>query len=62
MTEIILTFPVRRTGSTAPLSCVWIKTGNPAQPLDCRWMARKESASDLASIQPNEPERRRLCA
>lgn len=36
MTETILTFPVRRT----PVLCrVWFETGNPAQPLACKWIA-----------------------
>jgi hypothetical protein len=39
MTKIILSFPVRRT---APLACMWVRTGNPAQPLVCRWVSQSE--------------------
>lgn len=59
MTEIILTLPVRRT---APLSCVWIKTGNPTQPLICKWTATGESGGAHAAIKADEPEGHRLCA
>ena len=59
MTEIILRFPVRRA---APLSCVWIKTGNPARPLACRWTVRQESGAGNVPIPLNEPERHSLCA
>lgn len=59
MTEIILTFPVLRA---APLSCVWIRTGNPARPLACRWIVDQESRAGNVPIPLNDPERRRLCA
>ncbi len=59
MTEIILTFPVRRTG---PLSCVWIKTGNPAQPLACRWIPREEPGGNLTPTEVTEPQRHSFCA
>ena len=42
MTVIILTFPVRRTPA---LSCVWIETGNPTQPLACKWIASDQAES-----------------
>jgi hypothetical protein len=42
MTEIILTFPVRRI---SPLSCVWFETGNPAQPLACRWIENEPATA-----------------
>jgi len=42
MTKIILSFPVR---CTAPLSCVWFETGNPARPLACRWIASGDAAA-----------------
>lgn len=59
MTEIILTFPVRRGAS---LSCVWKKTGNPAQPLVCKWSPRlKDSADPLAAV-ASESDSNRLCA
>ena len=59
MTEIILTFPVRRIAS---LSCVWIKTGDPAQPLVCTWTSRPKSGADLTATETDEPEDCRLCA
>lgn len=43
MTDIILSFPVRRT---ARLSCIWIETGNPAQPLICKWITPQQSGAD----------------
>lgn len=59
MTEIILTFTVRRA---VPLSCVWITTGNPSQPLSCRWMACPESCASPTAHEVDDPEGRRLCA
>ena len=59
MTEIILTFPVCKA---VPLSCVWINTGNPAQPLACKWTACRESGTDVVAVEAKERERRRLCA
>ena len=58
MANIILKFPIRKV---VPLSCVWIETGNPGQPLACRWTARPTGA-DLASPETTEPERRRRWA
>jgi len=58
MTNIILTFPV---GSVIPLSCVWIKTGNPGRPLVCRWTARPECDADSSASEASEPVRRRFC-
>jgi hypothetical protein len=59
MTEIILTFPARRAGQ---LACVWIKTGNPARPLACRWVPRHETGESLAPLETTEPDGHRLCA
>ena len=59
MTEIILTFPVRKQ---APLICVWVTTGNSSQPLACRWVAGREPSGVLAAHEVDEPEGRRLCA
>jgi len=36
MTRIILHFPVR---NDARLRCVWVETGNPVQPLACKWVS-----------------------
>jgi len=36
----------------APLACVWIATGNSAQPLECRWVPRprvRGSAPDASA-------------
>ena len=46
MTEIILTFPVRRTPT---LSRVWFETGNPAQPLACKWTTSEQAESGSGS-------------
>ena len=54
MTKIILTFPV---GRKAPLSCVWIETGNPAQPLVCKWISRAKSSADLTATGTDTPDR-----
>jgi len=59
MTEIILNFPAR---NVAPLSCVWIETGNPAQPLVCRWAPREKSSSVRSFEITSEPHAGRLCA
>ncbi|HEV2135108.1 MAG TPA: hypothetical protein VGR47_12795 [Terracidiphilus sp.] len=59
MTEIILTFPVRRT---APLTRVWFKTGNPAQPLASRWLAAKQPAAESDPEVADSLRFRRICA
>lgn len=59
MTKIVRTFPVRRTDL---LSCVWIRTGNPAQPLVCRWTSSARHSADLPAIETNEPGCCQLCA
>jgi len=59
MTKIILNFPVRRT---APLTRVWFKTGNPAQPLASRWMASQQPAAESDSGIADSPQTGRLCA
>jgi hypothetical protein len=59
MTEIILSFPVRNRAS---LSCMWIETGNPAQPLVCQWIARHQTESVHKFDSTFEPPHRRLCA
>ncbi len=58
MTKVILNFPIRRS---APLSCAWVTTGNPAQPLAAKWIADCKPAGQ----QPpdvEEPPARLLCA
>jgi hypothetical protein len=52
MTRITVTFPLRRV---APLSCVWIETGNPAQPLVCKWTSRPKAAGGLIETNEDEP-------
>jgi hypothetical protein len=63
MTNIVLTFPLRRT---AHLRCVWIATGNPAQPLVCKWTTDEKSGSDrtvaLAEAPASAPLHCMLCA
>ena len=59
MTEIILTFPVRRTPS---LTRLWFKTGNPAQPLVSRWTATKQPAAESDPEVPDSLHFCRLCA
>jgi hypothetical protein len=43
MTQIILTFPVRRRAS---LSYIWFVTGNPVRPLACKWVVSDQAADD----------------
>jgi hypothetical protein len=38
MTNTILTFPII---TRSPLSCTWVETGNPNQPLACIWLDRR---------------------
>jgi hypothetical protein len=50
MTKIVFNFPNRKTSS---LSCFWIETGNPAQPLARRWIDRQGSGADLEVVGAN---------
>jgi len=59
MTEIILKFPMRKV---AGLTCVWIETGNPAQPLVRKWVSRQKSGAGQSSEIAEEPHLCRLCA
>ena len=59
MTKTILAFPVRRA---APLSRLWIKTGNPAQPLVCKWTSRQQLDAEFVATGTDEPASSRLCA
>ncbi|SPE28392.1 hypothetical protein SBA5_650030 [Candidatus Sulfotelmatomonas gaucii] len=59
MTEIILTFPVRRRAS---LSCIWFKTGNPVRPLACKWVVSEQAADDCGPALTAEPHVCRNCA
>jgi hypothetical protein len=59
MTKITFTFPVRRT---APLYCVWFETGNPAQPLACKWMASEEAEASSRPASAAASRRGRFCA
>ena len=59
MTKIILNFPVRRT---APLTRVWFKTGNPAQPLVCKWTSRQQLDAEFVATGTDEPASSRLGA
>ena len=57
MTKTILAFPAV---TCRRLSCVWIKTENPAQPLACRWV--DHTLNTVANDKGNESEPYRLCA
>ena len=59
MTEIILTFPVRRA---KVLSCVWYETGNPARPLACKWVAGEQAARDPRFAPGVKDEAVEMCA
>jgi hypothetical protein len=43
---------VRRVG----LCCVWVRTGNPARPLACKWVAAEDAA------EASDCDAHRLCA
>jgi hypothetical protein len=34
-----------RAVQRTPLRCVWIETGNPVRPLECKWIAATETAT-----------------
>jgi hypothetical protein len=42
------------------LTCVWIETGNPVQPLACVWVDRDQRR--VANCEETESPRLRLCA
>jgi hypothetical protein len=44
MTKTVITFPVRRT---TKLFCVWFETGNPNQPLACKWVTGRHASATL---------------
>jgi len=46
MANMILTFPII---SRTPLSCTWVETGNPKQPLACVWLDRRLRKRDRSS-------------
>jgi hypothetical protein len=46
MANMILTFPII---SRSPLSCTWVETGNPNQPLACVWLDRRLRKRDRSS-------------
>lgn len=48
------------TRTPAPLFCVWIETGNPAQPLSCRWIST--TRDNLAADPDERPDAHPLCA
>jgi hypothetical protein len=60
MTNIIRNFAAARR--RAALSCVWLATGNPAQPLVCRWVVEKRVLVDAHDEDGGEPPAWRLCA
>ena len=59
MTEIILAFPaVKRMA----LSCVWFETGNPAQPLACKWIVSQPAIDAVSAKGTSRTTAIRLCA
>ena len=59
MTEIILNFSAR---NVAPLRCVWMETGNPSQPLVCKWVLGEKSTDALSLEFSSRWHFCRLCA
>jgi len=59
MSEIIVAFPVR---NLVPLSRVWFETGNPACPLECKWIELQESGADRTTTVAARPQTHRRCA
>jgi hypothetical protein len=51
MTKFIYTFPIP-TKNRASLTCVWTETGNPRQPLACRWVARDPAQHSPTAADP----------
>jgi hypothetical protein len=52
MTDTILTFPII---SRSQLSCTWIETGNPNQPLTCAWIVLRPPKRDRSSRKDGAP-------
>jgi len=59
MTNIVLTFPLRRA---ARLRCVWMATGNPAQPLACKWTTGTNSGDGRIEASAGPQPHCKLCA
>lgn len=59
MTKIIFAFPVR---NRTLLTRVWFETGNPRQPLACKWIASRQIDSDRSSTSVEGAQAHRLCA
>ncbi|HEY6845214.1 MAG TPA: hypothetical protein VI320_03260 [Terracidiphilus sp.] len=59
MTEIIVAFRVPNLG---PLCRVWFETGNPACPLECKWIELQESGADRTTTVAARPQTHRRCA
>ena len=62
MTTIILAFPRLRA---ARLRCVWVATGNPNQPLVCKWTAGEKSSPNRVEARAEvsgAPPHCKLCA
>lgn len=54
MTETVLNFPAR---NVAALRCVWRATGNPSQPLVCKWVLRQSGDA----VSPEFSSRQHFC-
>jgi hypothetical protein len=59
MSEIIVAFRVPNLG---PLCRVWFETGNPACPLECKWIELQESGADRTTTVAARPQTHRRCA
>ena len=57
MKRVIFIAPIAQRNG---LSCVWIETGSPAQPLACVWVDRDSHM--IANCEESETEPCRLCA
>lgn len=55
-----INFPVFFFESHAPLTCVWSETGDPRQPLACRWVAQPQQPGNRRSAAANPAQQRRL--
>lgn len=59
MTKNILHFPV---AARRALICVWVQTGNPEQPLACKWMTRIPASAHSSALEGERSFGHILCA
>jgi hypothetical protein len=60
MTNFVFHFSAFAVENRGPLTCVWVETGNPRQPLACRWVAGPAEPVHLQSEQAPVDEKQRL--